>query len=432
MAKDLTIRELNRPQVSRESQLGFQKVTRKYVVQGERVRSSELTSETDPLFLAVGTPDTEYTDHFLVNQQITPATGDMDRAYLTRDFIQLRSQFFSESSNESNDLVRVNRQYAVLRSDNATFGYGSNWAKHPNNPAATGYTAASTPWDYAPAMVTSPNQVTYSYSNDSGFADSPQVSIDGAEINLFEYLQAEVGVGSMGNWLPGKVSVTQSMPGLDIWSAEWITHATPYWTLGTAKGGSSKSIPITVVHFDHNGIKLEQFGTNSSGSFNTVARTNVFFHVGDNIPDNLAVITSGGDSSFASSIVQADFTILTTEGRSISYKKEFKNAVFNVNYSGPLEWPTYDPNLGEETVGTKNYEEIIFDRGPWTISGRAPVFQGQAVARLGGRISWTKGHRYRQILGNTSQFFGSIATKITPIFSHRGNKIWKIEITYVG
>ena len=91
MPKDLTIRELGRPQISKESQIGLQKITRKFVAQGNRVAVAELNQATNPLFLAVGTPDDEYTDHVLVNQQVTSVSGDVDRAYLTREYVQLET-----------------------------------------------------------------------------------------------------------------------------------------------------------------------------------------------------------------------------------------------------------------------------------------------------------------------------------------------------
>lgn len=441
MAKDLTIRELNRPQISQDNQLGFQKIVRKYVVEGDRVNQSELTDPTDPLFLGVGTTDTEYTDHYLVNQQITPATGDVDRAYLTREFIQLRNQFFSESTNESNDLVRVNRKYAVLRSGDTFHGYGLNWDRHPNNTASASYSSSFTPWDYQPTKVSAPGSLAHSYANNNGFTSPPQVLINGAVQSLYDYLVTDVGTSGMGNWLPGRASVSQYMPGLDIWDVEWITHATPYWTLGTAKGGGSKSIPITVVDFDEHGMKLEQYGRSSQTQYQTVARTNVFFYIGDDIPTSLGNITGGVDSSFSTSQVHTDFTMLTNEGRAISFKKDFKNAVFKWSSSsiqnGDVVFPNYDPNLDPHKVGTRRNNEIIFDKTPkngWSTGtgDGAPVFQGQAILRIGGRISWTKSSVVGRTLGHSSEYFGSVGTKITPLFSHRGTKIWKIEITYIG
>ena len=83
MAKDLTIRLLGRPQVSKDSVAGFQKLVRKYVVEGSRASKSGIEDENSPLFLAVGTQDEEFADHFLVNQQLQGNPSSMEKAMLT-------------------------------------------------------------------------------------------------------------------------------------------------------------------------------------------------------------------------------------------------------------------------------------------------------------------------------------------------------------
>ena len=304
MPKDLTIRELGRPQISKESQIGLQKITRKFVAQGNRVAVAQLNDATNPLFLAVGTADEEYTDHVLVNQQITSASGDVDRAYLTREYVQLRNTFFSESSNQSSDLIRISRKYAVLRSDDANYGYGANWAKHPNNPDAT--STSSTPWEYMPSWISAPGDINYQYAQGTGGFSSTSSLQDVAGVNragdytydTLESVQNDVGAGGMGAWLNGRVSVSQAMPGIDIWDVEWITHSTPYWTVGTQKGGSSRSVPLTVVDFDHNGLILDDFSASGGSSTTlTTARTNVFFYVGGDVPEKFINISGGSDLS---------------------------------------------------------------------------------------------------------------------------------------
>jgi|11_taG_2_1085331.scaffolds.fasta_scaffold06904_3 hypothetical protein len=442
MAKDLTIRELNRPQISQDNQLGFQKIVRKYVVEGDRVNQAELNSPADPLFLPVGDTDTEYTDHYLVNQQIAPATGDMDRAYLTREFIQLRNQFFSESTNQSHDLIRLNRKYAVLRSDDAVHGYGSNWGKHPNNSESTSYSSEYTPWDYAPGKVSEPNAITYNYSNDSGFTSIPQVSINGGQQSLFDYLTSNVGNSDMGKWLPGRASVSQYMPGLDIWDVEWITHGAPYWTVGTAKGSGSKSTPLTVIDFDHNGLIIDDFGSSGgSDQSKVIARTKNFFHVGESLPDSLVSISGGSDSSYAPNTVHVDIQMLTRDRQQISETKVFKNAVFKVTGTGAstgLRFPIQPGGSLQQTVATRESKRRLvfnFTEDPGNPFSYC-VYKGQYIARIGGAISWTRSHLVTTGSTGSTTRINSSTSKITPIFSYSNNgtakRIWKIEITYIG
>lgn len=430
MAKDLTIRELGRPQVSADSQMGFQKLVRKYVVQGDRASKSEIESTTNPLFLSVGTSDEEFTNHYLTNQQLQPASGDMDRAYLTREFIELRNNFFSESTSQSNDLIRVNRKYVVLRSNDPTHGYGELWNYHPNNPDISSYNSSVSPWAYAPPKVTTgePGQITtYNYStvtSDSGFSTMPSVSIGGSSSSLQDYLTNTVGTTGLGKWVRGKASVIQYLPGVDVWDVEWVTHTDPYWSIGTAKGASSRSIPLTLVDFDGNGLMVSQYGLAGSSSVTTVARTFVTYHVGENIPNELINITGGTDNSFLTSTVNVDVSIKTTENRVITINKFLRNAVFKVTGTGGDHGLVIDG----KTVGQRTKFNIIFDYES-TIKD-AVSYQIYKAVKLGGQITWTRAHIAATENGST--IFGSAASKITPLFSHGKTKIYKVESTYIG
>ena len=122
----------------------------------------------------------------------------------------------------------------------------------------------------------------------------------------------------MGGWLPGRISVNQSMPGIDIWDVEWITHNTPYWTIGTARGASSKSVPLTVVDFDENGLILDDYGSSGGSSTSlTVARTNVFFYVGSDVPQKFINIGGGSDSSFVPNTINVDIVISTRDRKTV-------------------------------------------------------------------------------------------------------------------
>ena len=134
MARDLLIRLLGRPQVTEDSALGYRKITRRYVVEGNRASKEgiegDVTKGIDALFLAVGTPDEEFTDHYLVNQRIEPSKT-VDKAYLIREYAHIRDSWASESASESGDLKKITRRYTVLRA-NHSLGYDTNeWNRHP-------------------------------------------------------------------------------------------------------------------------------------------------------------------------------------------------------------------------------------------------------------------------------------------------------------
>ena len=114
-AKDLTIRLLGRPQITKDDQAGYQRLVRQYVVEGHRVSKAELRKTNNPLHLDVGTPDEEFSDHYLVDQKLSPKQGSMDVAYLTREFVQIRDTWSSESFSQSRGFKRISRQYVALR-----------------------------------------------------------------------------------------------------------------------------------------------------------------------------------------------------------------------------------------------------------------------------------------------------------------------------
>ena len=98
MVKDLTIRLLGRPQVSEDSSAGFQKLVRKYVVQGSRASKTGIEDSENPLFLPVGTKDEEFDDHYLINQQLEGNPSTMEKASLTREFVELETHGLHKAS----------------------------------------------------------------------------------------------------------------------------------------------------------------------------------------------------------------------------------------------------------------------------------------------------------------------------------------------
>ena len=180
MANDLRIRLLGRPQIENDSASGFQKITRKYAVEGPKVSQIGLSGNDDgiALFREVGEPDEEFNDHYLVSQVLTPGES-IDSAILTRVYVQLRDTWYSEQTSESGDLKRMTRKYVALRNSSHTlaqlgtpeiFGYNTNsWSLHPVN--GVELKDSSDGWDKLPQLVlaTEPGAVSY--------ADGDQVGI---------------------------------------------------------------------------------------------------------------------------------------------------------------------------------------------------------------------------------------------------------------
>ena len=151
MGMDLTIRLLGRPKVSKDTTQGFQPMARKYVVAGNRASKRSLEEFGNPLFLKVGTPDVEFTDHLLVDQRLEPSDS-MDRAYLSRTYVQMRERWVQESVSETADMVKVTRTFVALRAEVSIYGYSATaWAKHPSN--ARSKDTSEDPWESAPAPV---------------------------------------------------------------------------------------------------------------------------------------------------------------------------------------------------------------------------------------------------------------------------------------
>ena len=184
MANDFRIRLLGRPQVENDSAIGFQKLTRKYAVEGPKASKIGLDGSQDGigLFREVGEPDEEFTDHYLVSQTITP--GDtIDTAVLTRVYAQVRDTWYSEQASESGDLKKITRKYVVLKNSNSVLsqlgvsknlGYGNReWSLHPTNYAEKNDNSDA--WDRLPEIVreTEPVEVSYEDGDAVGTSQSP-------------------------------------------------------------------------------------------------------------------------------------------------------------------------------------------------------------------------------------------------------------------
>jgi hypothetical protein len=426
MSRDLTIRLLGRPQVSTDKRTGFSKMSRRYVVQGPRATLAGIVDSTNPLFLPYGSTDEEFTNYYLIEQALSPASGTLDKAYLVREYLQISTSAIQEAYTQTNDLIRVRKRFAVLRNDDATLGYGTLWPNHPSQ--ATTY--AEDPWEYAPAWIRSAtpgskNYTVYNADADHGFADTPKVGND--TLGTFAGTLA-----SSGDWMEGYSVMTQAGSGLDVWTVEWVTHAAPYWVLGTGRSGRSRSNAVTVVDFDENGIKLDATGSSGSISYSTRAMTYNFFVRANSIPSNLAQI-GGGSSQFKfSPVVNFNLALTDTENKTTFVDNRFSNAVWD----GPRSL-----SLGTHSVASTVGNTMTFDFEAESTedSNGSPMYEADSLApykgfmarKIKGTISWTM-HKDSYSASSANTNFGQTKTAIAPIFSKGSEKIWKVAITYVG
>jgi hypothetical protein len=439
MSRDLTIRLLGRPNVTTDKVTGLKKLVRKYVVEGPRASKAGIDDPDFPLFLPGGSTDEEFTDYFLTNQVLSPAEGTLDKAYLQREFLQLKTAPISESRLESVDLIRLTKRYAVIRGNHPDVGYGDAWSRHPSNGVGS-----TNPWYYAPANAkVSPENVQYNYdtlTSSSGFTDTPVVSYLGAD----GYSENDVPVGQFlssnfvgsGVWLQGRASFIRAGSELDIWSLEWITHNDPYWTIGTTSKSFTNTNARRKVDFDHLGIEIRDEGGTASGTTNVKAKTLVSFEVASDAPEELTKIAGGSYTTSSNASVNVDLFFEDAEGKSWALKQNFKNAVWTSSTRATIEFPNAagdNVEVGRHNGGWAfefDYNAMDADDLKLTKDVKSlPMFQMKPIRKMGGRISWTLTSRSGIAqTGNLS----NTTTTIKPIFSGQGRKIWKVEITYVG
>lgn len=422
----------------------------------------------------IGSPDETYSDFFVTDYKVVPNNTVDSISTLTLTYTKLKATEFAQSYVQSNDLIKLRKRYAVVRGADATYGYGDNWAKHPENPDRT-ETVPSNPWEYAPSwIVQKPEAPTLDFTNagEGGFTNTPGLVTgydeDGNEesSSLESYLQS---ASLNTEWLQGSASISKGSGGMDIWTVEWVCHGSPYWVLGTSGKSGSRSNKLSILEFDHNGIKQTDVGGAVSGSTALKAKTYVFFVVGQDMPESLAKI-SGGSSTFdTNSSVQFNLWLTTVDedgyqSSTTPITAVYKNAVWRSSTSGTIEFPTITlANAGATVfkdpvkVADKNPYEILFDydgyktatyvpdttylpdgdgfrpagTGSWNFNDKGlALYQGQPIVKMGGRISYTNTSRVGTIGGTTN--FDATKTQIVPIFSSGYQKIWKVAITYVG
>jgi len=178
MANDLRIRQLGRPKIEEDSALGFQIVSRKYAVEGPKASKVGIEGTQDgvALFREFGEPDEEFSDHYLINQQVTPG-ATVDSATLVRQYAQLRNTWYGQQTSESGQLKKLTRKYVVLKNSNSVLGQLGTpslgyeavpWSRHP----VTGQNSPDEAdnWDLLPKIVkdTEPKNTSYQDGDEVG------------------------------------------------------------------------------------------------------------------------------------------------------------------------------------------------------------------------------------------------------------------------
>ena len=439
MSIDLRIRPLGRPKISQDSAIGFQRVARRYVVEGPKASKIGLDGTYDGLALklAVGTPDEEFTDHYLVNQQLEPAKG-MDKAYLTREYAEIRNTWVSESVSDTANLRTLTRRYVVLRAEHDN-GYDStSWGNHPKTLNTSTSADNFDPWDFLPKVVKQKGpQHSYTVAQlvtaagvpgtITTFPTTPQ--LDGG--NLPDKLGALVTNDAL-NWVPAAAQVDTSNPGVDVWSVSWKLPGLPSWGISGSRRGSSWKSP-NWISFDTNGIGIEQSGGSGNSGGPRPSYTFTYFYVGDTPP--LALIGGASALGRADPKVMMDFHFISRFGntRMLNMNKMFSNTilVFAPNTQGKLMFPTESGGVVEVADKDALDYELTFNydaptgTGPYTspVNG-FPIYQGQPFIKASGKISWSYG------FDQSSTATQMVGTRARPIHTWRDKRIWMVELTY--
>ncbi len=420
------IRPEGEPTITKDSQIGFQTVTRSYVITGDYYTKANMFDGLNPLFLDVGTADHEYTDHYLVNQAIKPMLnmqkeGDdtvEDLAILTRQFVEIRDSAFQESVTVANDLRKITRYFVVLRADHAK-GYSptgktSTWNKHPSQ--ASGYE----PWEYAPHPVSEPpTTVARSMPQSTPMNVSALLGEVGINDVINEYSEA-----NSGEWLKGSASVRLSQPGVDVWTVSWATHTNPYWSAGGEKTlGSVNSKSPKTVDFDRDGLKVYSTDAEVRGNLIGQVATISFFVVGNVVTTNLSSNWQGVSNSDPS--VCLDFYLIPYDGsKAISFNSVIDNAVFaNVGSA----------NLADLATGQGVTNGFRFTGGYYNGDDPSglPIFKNMRIADGGGTITFTAAAP-----DSDATTASPITAKTDPIFTsgdpNETKRIWRVRISYAG
>jgi len=465
MAKDLTIRLVGRPKVTKDSSLGFNRLARKYVVQGPRASKQGIEDPQNPLFLAVGTPDDEFGDDYvLVNQAIEPSSS-IEKAVLNRDYVEIRDTWHSESVSESGDLKKLQRKYTVLRAQHSK-GYGAiEWATHPHNSNISNID----PWDYLPEVIksTEPGTLGYNVFGNAGNTPEglkqPMVELNGVSVansvsinnephaSLSDALSHARAIGFLtAGWVRASATVDTSNPGVDVWSISWVAPVTDYWTSHEGKKSNpGSSAPPSLFDFDSNGVKVLRLGKSAKGGTSQVVyKTYISFVVGSDPGKELSSFFNGGGATLGPA-VSMDFHFVGIDGNNkiASFRQALPNTWKKIDTTDGIKFPSSGTGVkagSPKPSGDGNYSEAdeIADQGDIKVAeGTAksyifnyvhkkddpyPMYQGQPIMRTGGRMDWT--HYY----DSSSNYSSTGGSSIAPIFSHGNTRIWKIKTVFIS
>ena len=463
MGRDLTIRLIGRPKVVKDSQVGFQTMTRKYVVHGYRASYESLIDPTNPLFLDVGTEDEEFPSHYLANQTVEP-TKSLDKAYLVRTFVKIRDTYHSETSSESGDLKRLARKYTVIRAEHSKGYDTASWGNHPQGKQVADN--SDDPWDYLPTVVRNTEPVAVSYTDDGAAAsalfsnasstpsdlDTPKVSISGGDLTeLSSIFSNATSADSLTlKWLRANVQVDMSNPGIDTWTVSWVAPVSDHWASGAKSTGSKSSKPPSMIEFDFNGMRIMRFGSNSSSGGPSTMHTYTSYVVGES--PGSTITSYFGSSASVQPAVSMDFNIIPQAGSwgSASFKQHLANAFYIQNTNAYLYFPDwYGPesvppiSLDDDGSGNGipvakkigatqslefkfNFHKLVDASQTGFLTG-IPHYKYSPIIGAGGNISWS--HTYLTGVSGYSQMVGS---SVKPIFSHNNERVWKITLIFAS
>lgn len=465
------VRPEGEPTISKDSLLGFQRVVRAYAISGDFYNKNSIFNSANPLFLPVGTSDHEYSNHYLVNQQIKPmlnlqkeSTGDDidDLAILTREFVEIRDTHISESVSTTSDLRKLRRQYVVLRGlspSGTSVGYSSdNFEKHPYN-VSKSQPSGYAPWDYIPEQISNPGELSYSASEFQVAGKVPTLSnVEDDNTSYPSAITTYSGFNEFnnGNWLRGTAQVDLSKPGVDVWSVDWVTHVNSYQTSTAKKTGGSFKVP-NVVELDEHGVRLNDFGGSGSSSGISDVVSHVAFFVADTVPPGVSSYWGGGSNYTPS--VMFDFFFIRHDGQRITMNKLFKNTVYQKSVRH-IEFPTgkgskhkigdksgyqitmtgdykdlakYDYTeskvIKKDESGNDVYEDTTITR--YDKTENLPLYQRKPIVFAGGKITFTA-----SIASSSNNNASLIGVTVTPIFTssdkNESKRIWKVVTTYAG
>jgi len=452
------IRPKGRPTFSIDKKTGLEVLQRSWHL--PRAEADNFVTQVLYPCVRIGAKDETYEEFLVTDYQVVPNKTIDTVSTLTVTYTKLKAVEFSQTYVQSNDLIKLRKRYAVARGDDTEYGYGANWAKHPQNPDRTD-PVPSNPWEYAPAWVTQkPEAPSLDFNSASlgGFTNNPGVvtGVDGGGVEESKTLESYLTEANItSEWLEGSAAISKSSGGLDIWTVEWVCHGVPYWVLGTTSQGNNASNALQLIDFDEHGVKRTAIGGTYDGASNVKVKTYSFFVVGSDLPESLAEISGGSGNSKTNTSVNFDVWFTTSdedgfESASHPIKGSLQNAVWVSNTAGTIDFPLMNLPVqgainqqGTYPVGQKRQGEIIFDfdshrdlgsidsNNNFVMDPRGlPIYQGQPIIRMGGRITYTATSRIGTIGSSTN--FDATKTQILPIFSSGFKKIWKVALTYVG